>query len=210
MYEPPHFKQTHGESNHALIDAHPLGLLVTAGADGLLADAMPFLLDRDVPPLGRLRGHVSRANPHWRRIADGGDALVVFQGADAYVSPAWYPSKRRHGKVVPTWNYVMVQVRGRARAVEDRAWLATLVGDLTARHEAGRREPWTVTDAPAAFVEAQLGGIVGIEIAVARIDGKWKVSQNRPEEDRRGVARGLRSAGGDAAQAMARLVEEGS
>jgi transcriptional regulator len=210
MYEPPHFRQERLEAQQALIAAHPLGLLVTAGAEGLLADPIPFLLDPDPPPLGRLRGHVSRANPHWQRMVGGSEALVVFQGPDAYVSPAWYESKRRHGKVVPTWNYVVVQVHGRARAVEDRAWLAALVIDLTSRHERGRPEPWAVTDAPAAFIEAQLGGIVGIEVEVARMDGKWKVSQNRPEEDRLGVAAALREAGGEPAHAMARLVEEGT
>jgi transcriptional regulator len=210
MYEPPHFRQERLEAKRALIAAHPLGLLVTAGDEGLLADPVPFLLDPDPPPLGRLRGHVSRANSHWRRVVGGSEALVVFQGPDAYVSPAWYESKRRHGKVVPTWNYVIVQVHGRARAVEDRAWLAALVNDLTRWHERGRPQPWAVTDAPAAFIEAQLSGIVGIEVEVARMDGKWKVSQNRPEEDRLGVAAALREGGGDVGRAMARLVEEGT
>lgn len=196
---------------HALMRAHPLGLLISAGAAGPLANPIPFLLDADVPPHGRLRAHCSRGNPQWRQIADApeADVLVVFQGVNTYITPSWYATKRETGKVVPTWNYAIVQARGKARIVEDRDWLATQIGDLTGTHEGGRADPWAVSDAPDAFVEAQIKGIVGISIDIASIEGKWKVSQNRPEADRTGVAEGL-DAGGDApgAAAMAGLVRD--
>ncbi len=134
---------------------------------------------------------------------------MIFQGVESYITPSWYPTKRETGKVVPTWNYAVVQAYGAMRIVEDRDWLAGQIAALTAAHEAGRVEPWSVADAPAPFVEAQLKGIVGIEIPISRIEGKWKVSQNRPEADRRGVAEGLRGAGDAERIALAELVEAG-
>ncbi len=210
MYQPEHFREERLEVQHALIRAHPLGLLISHGADGLSANPVPFLLhDADeTAPLGTLRAHVARANPQWRDFVDGGpggEALVVFQGADTYVTPSWYATKRETGKVVPTWNYAIVQARGRPRVVEDDAWLTRQIEALTAEHEGGRPVPWAVSDAPARYVEMQRRGIVGLEIAIDRIDGKWKVSQNRPEADRRGVAEGLAADGG-AGAAMAGLV----
>lgn len=205
MYNPSHFREDRLEAQHRLIRAHPLGLLITHGPTGLFASPLPFLLDAVASPLGTLRGHLARANPHWRDLGDG-DALVVFQGADAYVTPSWYETKRVTGKVVPTWNYAMVQVRGRPRVVEDRTWLARQVADLTDRQEADRVRPWAVTDAPEPFVAGQLKGIVGVEVEVAAIEGKWKASQNRPEADRAGVVDGLLALGDDASLAMADLV----
>lgn len=205
MYTPPLFREDRLEAQHGLIRAHPLGLLITHGAAGLLASPLPFLLDATSSPLGTLRGHLARANPHWHDLGDG-DALVVFRGVDAYVTPSWYATKRESGKVVPTWNYAMVQVRGRPRAVEDREWLARQVADLTDRHEADRPRPWAVTDAPDPFVAGQLKGIVGIEVEIAAIEGKWKASQNRPEADRAGVVEGLVAMGDGASLAMADLV----
>jgi len=223
MYQPEHFREERLEVQHALIRAHPLGLLISHGADGLSANPVPFLLHEAdaTAPLGTLRAHVARANPQWRDFlaggpggasgdgtvaaGAGGDALVVFQGADTYVTPSWYATKRETGKVVPTWNYAVVQVRGRPRVVEDDAWLARQIEALTAVHEGGRPAPWAVSDAPARYVEMQRRGIVGLEIAITRIDGKWKVSQNRTEADRRGVADGL-AAAGEAGAAMAALV----
>ncbi len=210
MYQPEHFREERLEVQHALIRAHPLGLLISHGEGGLSANPVPFLLhDADgAAPLGTLRAHVARANPQWRDFVDGagdGAALIVFQGADTYVTPSWYATKRETGKVVPTWNYAVVQVRGRPRVVEDDAWLTRQIEALTAEHEGGRPAPWAVSDAPARYVEMQKRGIVGLEIAIERIDGKWKVSQNRPEADRRGVADGL-AAAGDAGAAMAGLV----
>ena len=208
MYQPAHFREDRLEVQHALIRAHPLAILVSAGSSGLDANPIPFLLDADASPLGTLRGHVARANPQWRGLDPEREVLVLFQAVDSYVSPSWYASKREHGKVVPTWNYALVQVHGRPRVFEDADWLARQVGGLTERHEHDRAEPWAVHDAPAAFVATQLKAIVGIEIPIARIEGKWKASQNRPPADRVGVADGLERQGDEASLAMARLVRE--
>lgn len=207
MYEPPLFREDDREMQHALIAARPLGLLITAGAGGLQANAVPFLLEPGIGASGTLRAHLAKANPQWREIGEGAEALVVFQGADAYVTPSWYETKRQTGKVVPTWNYAMVQVRGVARAVEDAEWLHAQVSALTHRHEDARPAPWAVTDAPESFVAGQIKGIVGIEIAIRAISGKWKVSQNRPEADRVGVAEGLEQDAGGQSE-MAELVRD--
>ena len=209
MYQPPHHVESDLKVLHALIRAHPLGLLVSSGADGPVANPLPFLLDTDIGPHGRLRAHLAKANAQWRLIADNPDAtvLVVFQGVDNYITPSWYETKRETGKVVPTWNYAIVQARGRARIVEDAAWLAGQIAELTASQEARRAEPWQVSDAPETFIASQIKGIVGLEIEIAEISGKWKVSQNRPVADRVGVAEGLESTPDNAAgQEMARLV----
>jgi transcriptional regulator len=208
MYQPPHFVETDIGVLHALIRAHPLGLLISTGKEGPVANPLPFLLDAEIAPHGRLRVHMARANPQWRQLADNPDmpVLVVFQGVDSYVTPSWYETKRETGKVVPTWNYAIVQVRGRARVIEDKDWLAAQVAALTASHEAERKEPWQVSDAPDTFIASQLKGIVGMEIAITEITGKWKVSQNRPEADRRGVAEGLESTDAASSEEMAELV----
>lgn len=209
MYQPPHFREDRLDVQHALIRAHPLGLLISTGPDGLVANPLPFLLDADASPLGTLRVHLARANAQWRELAAGDPlVLVVFQGSDSYVTPSWYETKRETGKVVPTWNYAMVQARGRVRVVDERDWLAGQVRDLTDRHEAPRVARWAVDDAPEPFIEGQLKGIVGLEIAIAALEGKWKVSQNRPEADRAGVAAGLDqgAAADPAAAALATLV----
>ncbi len=208
MYQPAHFREDRLEIQHALIRAHPLATLVTGSACGLEANQVPFLLDTDASPLGTLRAHVARANPQWRTLDPEQEVLVLFQAVDAYVSPSWYASKREHGKVVPTWNYALVQVRGRPRVVEDTDWLSRQITALTDSHERARAEPWAVHDAPAPFVASQLKAIVGIEIPIARIEGKWKASQNRPPADRAGVADGLERQGDEASLAMARLVRE--
>jgi transcriptional regulator len=206
MYLPGHFEETRIEVLHDLIRAHPLGALVTLGPDGPEANHIPFEIDPEPAPFGTLRAHVARANPLWKAIAADGRALAIFQGAQAYVSPSWYPSKREGGKVVPTWNYAVVHAYGTLRAIEDRTWLRALVERLTDRHEARRAAPWKVSDAPAGFVEQMLGAIVGIELTVTRLTGKWKTSQNRPAADRAGVVEGLLADGGEAAAAMAELV----
>jgi transcriptional regulator len=208
MYRPPLFREDRLPELHGLIRAHPLGLLVSAGEEGPVANPVPWVLDDAASPLGTLRAHLARANPQWRSLAAGQSVLVVFQGPERYVTPSWYATKRETGKVVPTWNYAMVQARGPARVVEDAGWLARNVAALTAAQESARPEPWAVADAPPAFVEAQLKGIVGIEIEIAAIEGKWKVSQNRPEADRVGVVAGLEADGDEASLAMARLVAE--
>ena len=207
MYEPAAFTETRPEVMHALIAAHPLALLISTGPDGPIADPVPFLFYPGEGAQGVLRAHVARANGHWRALATAPACLVVFQGPQAYVSPGWYATKRETGKVVPTWNYATVQARGQARVTSDAGWLRRQLDDLTAAREAVQPAPWAVADAPAPFVAAQMRGIVGIEIEVTALAGKWKVSQNRTEADRRGVREGLARAGGEAA-AMGRLVAE--
>ena len=195
MYLPKHFEESRPEVLHELIRAHPLGLLVTL-SDSLQANPVPFILDADpAGGPGILRAHVARANPLWRDARADVEALVVFQGTQAYVSPGWYPSKAEHGKVVPTWNYVMVQARGTLRAVDDPAWVRAFVTRLTTRHEAVQAKPWAVADAPPDYIEATARAIVGLEITLSALNGKWKVSQNRSAADRAGVASGLRADG---------------
>ena len=205
MYLPAHFAESRAEVLHALIRSHPLGLLVTQNGDGsIAANDIPFVLDAsDDGSPGVLRAHVARANPLWRTARDDVESLVVFQGPQGYVSPAWYPGKAGHGKVVPTWNYVVVQARGALRAIDDRGWLRAFVTRLTDRHEGPRPAPWALTDAPADYVDTMLGAIVGIEMPVTSLVGKWKVSQNRPAADREGVAQGLDREHGDPALAAA-------
>ncbi len=208
MYLPAHFDEKRLDVLHALVRRHPFGLLVTQTADGPSANGIPFILDADgAAGFGTLRGHVARANPVWREAATDVPSLVVFQGPDAYVSPSWYPSKAEHGKVVPTWNYVMVQARGPLRAIDDPAWLLQLVTRLTERHETPRSAPWAVSDAPADYVQTMLRAIVGIELELTSLSGKWKVTQNRPAADRAGVVDGLKRVGDDAAMALAAQVE---
>jgi len=207
MYLPAHFAESRPEVLATLVRSHPFGLLVTqSGYGGVDANSIPFVLDPGSPgTLGVLRGHVARANPLWQTARGDVDSLVVFQGPQGYVSPAWYPSKAEHGKVVPTWNYVMVQGRGRLRAIDDAAWLHAFVTRLTERHEGTRDAPWAVSDAPADYVATMLRAIVGIEITLTSLTGKWKVSQNRPAADRAGVVAGLTREDGD--PALAREVE---
>jgi len=203
LYVPTHFEESRPDVLHKLIRDHSLAALVTLGPLGLNANHIPFELDPEPAPLGTLRGHVARGNPVWRDFSRDVDALAIFQGPQAYISPAWYRTKRETGKVVPTYNYAVVHAYGPMRIIEDRAWLRGLVERLTNRHEAGRPEPWKVTDAPDDFVEQMLGGIVGIEIPLTRLLGKWKVSQNRPAADREGVVKALRELDDSGARAMA-------
>ena len=203
MYLPRHFEQTDPAALHGLIRAHPLAALVTHGADcAVTADHVPLEFHPDAGEHGTLRGHVARANPLWRQAA-GQPVLAIFQGPQAYVSPSWYATKAATHKVVPTWNYAVVHAHGVLRAVEEAPWLLALVGRLTAAHEAGREPPWAVSDAPADFVEQLLGSIVGIEVVLTRLVGKWKVTQNRSQADRDGVAAGLQRTN---AAALAALV----
>jgi len=208
MYQPAHFKEDDLAVQHALIQAHPLGLLISDGPDGILANPIPFLLYPGEGPFGTLRCHLARANPQWQAVIEWPDVLVVFQGPERYITPSWYAAKAEHGKVVPTWNYAMVQVRGLARPAHDPAWLHSHVSALSASHEAKRTAPWAVGDAPEAFVAGQLRGIVGVEIEISSIEGKWKASQNRAVADRAGVAEGLMAEGDELSLAMAALVKQ--
>ncbi|MCP4382994.1 MAG: FMN-binding negative transcriptional regulator [Hyphomicrobiales bacterium] len=210
MYQPNHHKQDDLGAQHALIRSHPLGLLVTMGAAGLEANQIPFVLDPTCGTKGVLKGHLARANRQWRNLDDSVDALVVFRGPDTYISPSWYATKAETGKVVPTWNYAVVQVRGQLRVIEDRAWLRAQVEALTRDHEARRPKPWAVSDAPPPFIDAMVRGVVGLELEIAGIAGKWKVSQNRPEADKEGVITGLRADGEADQLAIADLVEAAS
>jgi transcriptional regulator len=203
VYLPRHFTEARAQVLHRLIEAHPLGTLVTLGPDGPEANHLPFEISPEPAPFGTLRGHVARANPVWRTAVSGAPALVMFHGPAAYVSPSFYPSKRVDPRVVPTWNYVVVHAHGSLRAVEEPEWLRALVERLTRRHEASRRDPWHVTDAPEDFVAGMLGAIVGLELPIAKLVGKWKLSQNRSDADRRAVEAGLRREGGAAGEALA-------
>lgn len=207
MYEPSHFKVDDREALFAVMRAHPLATLVTVGEGGLIANPVPFVLHADEGEQGVLRAHLARPNPQWKAIAAGAETLVIFTGTERYVSPAWYASKQEHGKVVPTWNYVTVQVRGPARAIEDPVWLRAQLESLTRQQEAPRAEPWSVSDAPEPFVAAQARGIVGIEIEIASLIGKFKLSQNRQEADKLGVLNGLSADPESESQAMATLVK---
>jgi transcriptional regulator len=209
MYQPPLFREDRLEVQHELIRAHPFGLLISAGPAGLVANPFPFVLDASASERGTLRCHMARANPQWRELAAVAECLVVFQGPQAYVTPSWYRTKQETGKVVPTWNYATVHAWGPPRVVDDVEWLRRNVEDLTRAREHDRPLPWKVDDAPADFVAMQLKAIVGVEIPIARAEGKWKVSQNRPEADRAGVIAGFREQGGES-DAMAALVAERS
>jgi len=209
LYEPPLHRVEDLAALHNLIRSRVFGLLISNGAEGILANSVPFVLDTTVSKLGTLKVHLARANPQWRDLEARPDALIVFQGHDHYITPSWYATKRETGKVVPTWNYTMVQARGRAR-VMDEAWLAQQVEELTRTLEQRRVEPWAVGDAPADFVAMQRRAIVGIEIEILDIKGKWKVSQNRNAADRAGVVSGLDALGDEDSRAMAGIVRETS
>jgi len=211
MYNPVPFEENRLDVLHAFVRAHPLGTLVTNGPDGPEATHLPLFLDAAA---GLLRCHMARANPQWRRLESGqsgqcdGRALVIFSGAGHYITPNWYPEKREHGKVVPTWNYVAVHATGAARLFEDTPSLIRHLSELTDSMEAGFAEPWSVADAPPDYVEGLAKAIVGVEIAVDRIEGKWKLSQNRSAGARQGVIAGLDRLGSSASREMADLMRK--
>jgi transcriptional regulator len=205
MYQPPHFRV---EDRAVLLDvirANPLGLLITSGAGGLMANPIPFVISGEAGQ-ERLRAHLARPNPQWREIDAGADPLVVFQSIDHYVSPGWYETKRETHKVVPTWNYIIVQIRGPARVDDSAGYLSDQIDQLTREHEGKRETRWSVTDAPADFIAAQMRGIVGVEIEMREISGKFKLSQNRPVSDQQGVHDGLAGEGDPDAEAMRTMI----
>jgi transcriptional regulator len=195
MYRPPAFREDRIDVLHAMIRSHPLATLVTNGSQGLEANLLPFGVVTNGGGKGILRAHMARANDQLGALREGAEALVIFRGPQAYVSPSWYPSKREHGRVVPTWNYVVVQAWGRSRVIDDPDWLRAQIEHLTAAQERERSEPWRVSEAPENFIDSQLKLIVGVEIPIERIEGKWKTSQNRSEADRLGAAEGVRTEG---------------
>jgi transcriptional regulator len=205
MYLPAHFEENRVEVLHALMGEHPFATLITQGTGGLEANHLPLHLDPEAGPFGVLQGHVARANPVWQQAA-GSEVLVVFHGPQAYVTPSWYETKREHGKAVPTWNYVVVHARGRLRTIDDPDWLLGNLQALVAHHEAGFAEPWQIGDAPPDYIDKMLAAIVGIEIELTALKGKWKISQNQPPINRAGVVAGLRELGTADALAMAELV----
>jgi len=209
VYPPPSYRETRAGTILDFIRAVGFGQLVSTGPDRPYATGVPFLLrqDGDTPVL---EAHLQRANPQWRTMR--GQALALFQGPHAYIHPGWYETKKRDGKVVPTWNYIAVQALGPVEVVDDRAWLRRHVTALTAGHEAGRAQPWTPEDAPAGYIAALLRGIVGVSLTVRELDGRWKLNQNHSEANRRGVIAGLTASGDTAelqiAEAMTRLEGE--
>jgi transcriptional regulator len=198
MCTPAHFAETRIDVLHSLIESHRLATIVHLGKDGITANHIPLLIQPNEGTndgkRGKLVGHVARANSIWQEAADT-DVLAIFQGPQAYVSPSWYASKKEHGKVVPTWNYAVVHVRGKLRAIDNAAWLLAHANQATDTNEAIQKSPWKVSDAPAEFTETLLKAIVGIEIEIHRIEGKWKISQNRSAADRAGVANGVAASG---------------
>ena len=204
MYTPIQFKVEEAAEAHALMRAHPFAILVTHGADGMVATHLPTVLKVDAAsPLGRIECHLARPNPQWKTFAPETEALMIFQGAEAYIRPGWYPSKAQHGKAVPTWNYAVVHAYGRLQVIEDKEWLLAHVGELSDQQEAHYAERWSMADAPADYLDRQTRGIVGLTFAVTRLEGKLKMSQNRDMRDRDGVVRGLaeRAQGQDATTA---------
>jgi transcriptional regulator len=202
MYVPPLFKEDRVEVLHAAIRNSGLATLVTLTEDGLIASHVPLLLDTAPAPYGTLIGHLARPNPQARGAT--GEALVIFQGPDAYITPSWYATKRETGKVVPTWNYTAIHAYGPVEFFDDAARLLDVVTRLTEREEGQRTAPWAVSDAPDDFVQGMLKGIVGFSIPLTRLEGKWKMSQNRPAEDRAGVVAGLSEDGREEVAALVR------
>ena len=187
MYEPPLHRNEHLPELHALIKERVFGLLISNGAEGLVASSVPFVLDSAGSKLGTLKVHLARANAQWRDLEEQPDALIVFQGYDHYITPSWYATKRETGKVVPTWNYIAVHAYGRAEFFDDAERLRAIVTRLTDAHEAASATPWRVTDAPPRYIDLELKAIVGVEVPIRHLDGKWKLNQNRQAADRHGV-----------------------
>ena len=206
MYVSKHHRLTDQDAIFSLIDSRPLGAWVCPADGALVANHIPFFLDRASGPLGTLVGHVARANPIWRQLDARTPSVVMFQGPQTYVTPGWYPGKKEHGKVVPTWNYTVAHAHGTARSIEDRDWLLGMLNRLTSVHEAGRPAPWSIADAPGEYIDKLLRAIVGIEIPIDRLEGKLKASQDEALQDRHGTVAGLRSDDDQERRAMGELV----
>lgn len=205
MYLPEQFRETDVDVMHELIRSFPLATVITFGDRGIEANHIPIVLDREPTPLGCLRGHVARNNMLWREHPADAEALFVFQAENSYITPSWYASKALDGKVVPTWNYACVHARGLLKIIDDPGWLLRQLEQLTAHNETLRSQPWSVSDAPTEYTNKLLAAIVGFEVVITDLQGKWKVSQNRPARDRQSVIAGLEGSG---QTAMARLIRE--
>ncbi|HHQ4692609.1 TPA: FMN-binding negative transcriptional regulator [Aeromonas veronii] len=195
MYLPPYFATDDPEALHKLMQAHPLGALITHGERGLDANHLPFELDTESGKHGVLRAHVARNNPLWQEARDGDEVLVIFKAADAYISPNWYPSKKAHHQQVPTWNYSIVHAHGRIQIRDDARFVRRLLANLTRHHEAGEPAPWKMADAPRDYLEAKVAAVVGIEIEITGVVGKFKLSQNKEAADRQEAAHTLHARG---------------
>ncbi len=207
MYVPRYFDEPSVDVLHRLMRSRPLATLVTLSADGLNANHIPLHLSVEANPYGVLRGHVARANPIWSDCVEVVDALAIFSGPEAYISPSWYPTKAETGKAVPTWNYVVAHAYGRLRVIDDATWLRAQLDALTAHNEAAMPEPWQLADAPPDYIDKMLAAVVGIEIDIARLQGKWKMSQNQPGKNQAGVVQALRSVGDVDGMAIASIIE---
>jgi transcriptional regulator len=207
MYTPSQFEETRPAVLQWMMDRYPLATVVAQTANGLQANHIPIIFEASAVSPGTLKGHIARANSLWRDVNSGEEVLAIFQGASHYISPNWYPSKLTHGQVVPTWNYTVVHARGRITWIKDTAWLREFLQTLTARHERGSANPWRMSDAPGKYIDGMLAAIVGFEIAIETLTGKWKLSQNRSSEDRAGVVTALSARADEASQQMSRLVE---
>ena len=208
MYIPEHFEERDLAVLHALLRSHPLGTWVTEVDGQLVVNHIPFIVDSTRGAFGTLLGHVARANTVWKATSKQVESVMVFQGPQAYITPSWHSTKHEHGKVVPTWNYAVVHAHGVPRVIDEPEWLRQHVVELTDAHESGREVPWRISDAPSNYIDPMLRAIVGIEIPIARLFGKWKASQNRSASDRLGVIAGLDESGDHESQRMARLVRE--
>lgn len=206
MYVSRHHQLDERDAVFKLIESHALGAWVCHPKQGLVANHIPFFLERTRGPHGTLIGHVARANPVWQQLCPDTASVVLFQGAQAYISPAWYPGKAEHGKVVPTWNYIVAHVHGSARVIEDRAWKLDMLKRLTASQEAHQTQPWQLGDAPTDYIDKMMQAIVGIEISIGRIESKLKASQDEDLQDRHGTVKGLRMAADDQSRTMAELI----
>ncbi len=205
MYLPSHFREDRPDVLRQLMEAHPLAALVSTGDAGLVANHLPLLFDPAEGPYGTLTGHLARTNDQWQTFGSAA-ALAIFQGPHAYISPAWYPTTQETGQAVPTWNYAVVHVWGTVEVFDDASRLRSLLTRLTARHEEPRPDPWSLADAPGGYIDNLLRAIVGIEMRIHRLEGKWKVSQNQPERNREGVVAGLKAELGEQGTAMAELI----
>jgi transcriptional regulator len=210
MYLPFHHREDRIGPQHDLIRAYPLGMLVIMGRGGLAANPVPFVLDSGASQNGMLKAHIARANPLWQDYDPAHEALVIFQGPQIYVSPNYYASKKDTGKIVPTWNYVCVQAYGTLKVIDDRDWLLDQLGALTQRHEADQPVPWSIADAPEDYIAMMLKGIIGLEIDIARLEGKWKLSQNRSAADQASLIEALRDSPSENAGAIASLMDKGA
>ncbi len=202
MFKPPLFMEDRVGVMHDLIDAYSFGILIAHEDSELSVNHLPFVLHRELGDKGMLRAHMAKGNPLWKAFDEGSNVVVIFQGPHHYISPGWYASKAEHGKVVPTWNYATVHAKGALKLIDDPDWLIEQIGSLSDIHEAGRDDPWKITDAPDKYIRGQMKGIIGVEIEFAELTGKWKMSQNKNDADKAGILNGLTNDGDENAIEM--------